>query len=218
LIEIFYGVAIVETFAPLIPILIYWRTRKYQEPQMMFLVVILGVSMIADIIGMTSTLWLKLPNLNRGATNLYSVVNIICMTQFYKAIFPWKYRNAFLGLMILLLLIYLYFFLSSSNLGTHDRKIPESIAFTVVALSYFYRLMKEMPSTHIQSLPMFWINAGFLIYYAATIVLFAVSDYLVEVLKDNLAVYWIFHNLLNILKYILLAIGLWQVTPRTRSL
>lgn len=74
---------------------------------------------------------------------------------------------------------------------------------------YFYRLMVELPSTHLQRMPMFWFNSGFLIYYAGALILFIFTSYIINVLKDNLLSYWIFHNLLNIFEHLIVLVGLY---------
>ena len=57
---------------------------------------------------------------------------------------------------------------------------------------------------------MFWINTAILIYFSGNLFLFIFNTYLVSVLKDDLVVYWSFHNLLYLIKNVLFAIGLWQ--------
>ncbi len=84
------------------------------------------------------------------------------------------------------------------------------MTFIGLAVVFFYRLMKDLPALEIQRLRMFWINTAILIYFSGNLFLFIFNDYLVSVLKNNLEVYWSFHNLLNIAKNLLFAIGLWQ--------
>ena len=75
------------------------------------------------------------------------------------------------------------------------------------ALLFFYHLMKDLPERQVHHLPMFWFNSGFLIYHAGTIFLFAFTSYLINVLKDNLMYYMIFHNILNVVQHLIFIIG-----------
>ena len=69
--------------------------------------------------------------------------------------------------------------------------------------------MVELPAQHIHHLPMFWINSAFLFYHAGTFFLFAFTAYIIVVLKNDLLVYWTFHNLLSIIEHMIILIGLY---------
>ncbi len=184
---------------------------------MRFLAWLLIASMAADITSMISSLWIRSADVNSISWNLYVVISIICIILFYKPLFPARFKNMFLITMILLLLIYLYYFFTR-DLSTHDRSTPSNIVFTVLPILFFFKMIREMPTIHIQRFPMFWINAGFLIYFSGAVILYMISDYLVRVLNNDRTSYWIFHNFLGVVKYILFAIGLWQVNLRPKSL
>jgi membrane protein insertase Oxa1/YidC/SpoIIIJ len=68
--------------------------------------------------------------------------------------------------------------------------------------------MVKLPTMHLQRMPMFWINSGFLMYAAGAMFLFAFTTYLTQVLKDNLLVYWSFHNILSIISQLIIMVGL----------
>ena len=68
----------------------------------------------------------------------------------------------------------------------------------VYCLLYFYVLIKDLPSLHVHHLPMFWINAAILIFHSGVFFLLSFMSYLVNVMKDNLLIYWTFHNGLSI--------------------
>jgi hypothetical protein len=185
---------------------------------MRFLVVLLTIALLADIIGMVSSLWIKLPYLNSTASNIYLVISIISINLFYQALFPSRFKFFFIASIAVLLLFYSYYLFTTQHLGVHIRNVPSNVVFIILPLLFFYKLINEMPTTHIQRLPVFWINAGLLMYFAGTLILWVVSDYLVQVLKDSRNTYWIFHNFLVIVKNALIGLGLWQVTRRPKLL
>ncbi len=76
-------------------------------------------------------------------------------------------------------------------------------------LLYFYVLMQDLPSLYVHQFPMFWFNSGLLIFHAGTFFLFSFHAYLVNVLKNNMLIYWSFHNMLSIIEHIIFLIGLY---------
>jgi hypothetical protein len=76
-------------------------------------------------------------------------------------------------------------------------------------LLYFYVLMQDLPSLYVHQLPMFWFNAGLLVFHAGTFFLFSFHAYLVNVLKNNMLIYWSFHNMLSNIEHIIFLIGLY---------
>jgi hypothetical protein len=82
--------------------------------------------------------------------------------------------------------------------------------------------MDELPAQHIHHLPMFWFNSAFLIFNAGVFFLFAFTAYITTVLKNNLLIYWTFHNLWNMLEHLIILVGLYYdlktLPPRKVSL
>jgi hypothetical protein len=214
----YYVITIFQTFAPIIPLLIYWKTRRHQESHMRFLVALLVLSLFSDVVGMIGALWIKSTLLIYSARNIYLVGTIVSITLFYKALFPQKLSKFFWTTMLVLLLGHAYFLFARETLTTGDRNVPQNVVYTIFSLLFFYKLMRELPTVHIQRLPIFWINAGVLIYYSGTLLLWIFTDYLIRVFNQDYVYFMIFHNFLTIIKYLFFAIGLWQATPRTKSL
>lgn len=88
-------------------------------------------------------------------------------------------------------------------------KFLSSFIILCYCIFYFYRLMVELPSTHLHRLPMFWFNSGFLMYHAGSLFLFAFTSYLINILKNDLLTYWSFHNILSILEQLLMLVGIY---------
>jgi hypothetical protein len=84
-----------------------------------------------------------------------------------------------------------------------------NISMIVVSVTYFYFLIKELPTETITKLPMFWINTAVLIYYSGVFFLYLTVDYLVTVLNDDMINSWTLHNFLGTIYYLMLAFALW---------
>ena len=93
------------------------------------------------------------------------------------------------------------------------------IILIVLTMYYFYRLLNDLPTDHIQSLTMLWVSFAVLVYYAGNFFLFLAANYLTYegVGKGTHLLMWNLHNLLNIIKNILFAIALWQSYRKVRS-
>jgi len=85
------------------------------------------------------------------------------------------------------------------------------------SLSYFFLLMRDLPTLYVHHLPMFWFNSAFLIYSAGTFFLFSFTAYLINVLRNNMLVYWSFHHILSIIEHLIILIGLYYDLRQTKT-
>lgn len=90
-----------------------------------------------------------------------------------------------------------------------------SLIIVVNSLVYFYHLLVRLPVQRLGQLPMFWFNAAFLFYYAGSLFIFAA--YVVEVFRNSLLLYWGIQNILRIVQFILIMIGLFFDLRSLRS-
>ena len=142
--------------------------------------------------------------------NTYGVVVISVYGLIYYQAFNRRYKNFFLIVSALLTLFAAinFIFIQKSALNSYT-SLSVSILVTCYGLMYFYWLIRELPTTQLHRLPMFWFNSAFMFYFAGTLILNVSTTYLVNVLKDDLSVFWIFHNVLGIIEFMLIAVGLW---------
>ena len=78
------------------------------------------------------------------------------------------------------------------------------------SLALFYRIISEMKVLRLGQYPLFWINAGLLIYFSSSFFLFIMSNYILK-LNNTLNMYiWIVHAILNVILYTMISIGLWM--------
>lgn len=85
----------------------------------------------------------------------------------------------------------------------------DGLVLIIVSILFFYKLLSELKVVNIHRLPVLWISFATLFYYSGNLFVFLAATYL-ETDPDYLRVFWILHNVLNIIKNILFAIGLWQ--------
>jgi len=154
--------------------------------------------------------WLGLKSLMNVPQTFYDSI-IICVISliFYNALGK-RFGKMFLIVTAFYLLFALvnFLFLQKHAINSYNKFLSSFIVISY-CIMFFYRLMVELPSTHLQRMPMFWFNSALLIYYAGALILFVFTSYIINVLKQNLITYWIFHNSLSICEHFLVLIGLY---------
>ncbi len=193
----------------LVPLLGLIKFRRYSRELKLLLSLVI-ISFLCDI----GSIFLKpVFNLNPNyAGSSYQLAEFIFLVSIYYQTLHYKGKPAFfiaLGLVFLLLFLTNLLFIQQEGINTYT-KLYAAFVFILLSIGYFYQLMKDLPTLHLQRLPMFWINTAVLVYFSGNFFLFLMSDYLVTVLHEDLMIYWSFHNLLNILKNLLFAVAVWH--------
>ncbi|HEY0652386.1 MAG TPA: hypothetical protein VGD65_04620 [Chryseosolibacter sp.] len=141
--------------------------------------------------------------------SIYDLGFVIICAIIFNHVFDNKYKHLFILVIVIYLIgSFLNLFLIQKLFITSFTKFSGSLMVIVFAVTFFYRLLIEMPTMHLHRLPMFWFNSGFLIFCSGALFLYAFTDYLVRVLDDDLRMYWSFHNLLFIVMDVLMLIGI----------
>jgi hypothetical protein len=142
--------------------------------------------------------------------SLYDFVFVAIVSVLYYVETGKRYKSYFVSVVIIFTIAGLINLLlvQQTAIGSYN-KLMGSFVIISYAVLYFYRLMTDLPTTHLHRLPMFWFNAGFLIYHAGNLFLFAFVSYLIHVLHDDLTYYWTFHNILHIIQEIIVITGLY---------
>jgi len=88
--------------------------------------------------------------------------------------------------------------------------IITGVIMIIYSISYAFYSLTIPPNVNSRYYGPVWINAGVLIYFVLTLVLFALSKYALNHAEPaQSAMLWSFHNLNNILKNILFGIGIY---------
>lgn len=143
------------------------------------------------------------------AGNVYDFSLFILVTTLFNYNTNKKYSGAFALTAVLFLVFALYnlVFLQREGIASYNKLIASFLILSY-CLIYFYRLIIELPTTNVLKLPMFWFASAFLFFHAGTFILFVFTDYLVNVLQNDLVTYWSFHNILSIIQQVIILVGL----------
>jgi hypothetical protein len=74
-------------------------------------------------------------------------------------------------------------------------------------IGYFYRLLIDLPTQHLQHLPLFWITTGLLAQGAGATFLYLFTAYLTKFFFNDVLIYWTFHSLVGIVELFLIIVG-----------
>jgi hypothetical protein len=147
--------------------------------------------------------------------SMYDLAYVIIVLLVYNLVFKQKYRNLLtvVGLLFITGAVLNLVLFQKLEITSYT-KFAGSFIIVALCIYFFYKLLVELPTVHLQELPMFWISSAFLMYSSGGIFLYAFTDYLVNVLDDDLALYWSFHNLLFIAHDMFIIVG---ISVRNRS-
>jgi hypothetical protein len=84
-----------------------------------------------------------------------------------------------------------------------------AIIMMVFGIEYFFYLLSARPAVNLMNYTTMWINSGILIYFAFNLFLFVITNHVFTNLdQESTQAVWSFHNVNNIVKNILFAIGI----------
>jgi len=143
--------------------------------------------------------------------NIYMLVQMFTVSLLFAVVLGKKYKNLLLSLGLIYCIFWFvnFIFFQKDDLNTHT-KVFGSIIFIFYCLLYYHKLLTDLPIQTLQRMPMFWYVTSNLVYNAGTLFLLLFVSYLIEVLHNDLLIYWSFHNILDIIQDLLVMVGLWQ--------
>jgi len=155
--------------------------------------------------------------------NTYLIGNIYMITQFFLLIWLFRIQLSTKRTTTIILLFSGLFCIVNITIFQGPwvfnsvSNVMASLILIGFCLYHFYRLLSDLPIVHIHHLPMLWISFAILTYYGGNFFLFLVKNYLLYGEAGAHKLMWILHNLLNVIKNFLFAIGLWQSYRKLRS-
>lgn len=167
--------------------------------------------LFAAVIEITAYVLGRLLIMNLPLLHLYTVVEFSIIVQLFSYQFPtlrkppvkWSLIGGFL------LIALGNAFIWGSVFGFNDiARSLESFLICIFCLWYFYDMLRRLPERYPEKTPMFWINIGLLIYFAASLFIFIFSNYVLSE-DDRLSLLsWNVHGLLTITRNVFYAIAI----------
>jgi hypothetical protein len=140
--------------------------------------------------------------------SVYEFALIIIISALFNQAVGSRYKTVFKVIAIVYIAVALtnLLYIQKEAITSYNKMLSSAIIIGY-AITYFYRLIIDLPSKNVYQLPMFWFSSAFLIYNAGTIFLFAFTSYLVHVLNNDMIAFMSFHNCLSIISQLIIIVG-----------
>lgn len=192
------------------------RIRHLTE-SLRFVGLFIGLAILGELVSYITGRVLHMRNLH--ILHVYTILEFNTIALFYFAFFGYFYpRTLVPGLMIgftVLAILNSLFLQSLSGYNTYARGLEAVliIGFSVMA---YYKMLNELSTKRLDRNPFFWINTGFLLYFAGSLFFLILSNALL-VKSDRTLILTVFglHAMLMVAMHLLIGIGLW-FSPRLR--
>jgi hypothetical protein len=144
--------------------------------------------------------------------NLYTAVEFGLLSWLFVRP-PNKARARFVigGLNVLFAGFVLYRFAQAPHVLDDFALAFENLLLIVLALVFFYRLLKNLEIINLGRYPMFWFNTGILMFFAGTLFIYTFSNYMLSPRNYPAlrGLYSVSHYL-NIVFHVALAVGIYH--------
>jgi hypothetical protein len=203
-------IRIASNVSLVVPLAIYFARFKYASKRVHIIGGLIIVSAICDLIGFI---------LSRGQHstvvlfNAYYAILFFLLTWFYYEILFINNRRVmvWIGLAIYLQsFILITFFVQSFFEYQTLMWVITAIIMITYGIAYFFYSFSALPASNVFGHTLIWINSGILIYFCLNLFLFILGNYVLTRLDSEMsALIWSFHNVNNIIKNILFAVGIY---------
>ena len=202
-------IRIASIFSVSIPLIFYVANLKNSSRAIHATGALIIISGIADIIG--SVLF----DQHRSNALIYNIQDTLQFTLlswiFLELISLRKLRIIlYSGIVVYIVsLITVTLFFQSFIENQTIMWAASGIIILIFSIIFFFYLLSGLPTPNILTFPYSWINAGIFFYFSFSLYLFVISDYLfLKVEREAALLIWSFHNINNIIKNILFAVGI----------
>lgn len=201
--------SIFSGIVPLVAILIY--RDKIRMQYFVWLGLLSSVSFLTDITSLIA-LKLRLFQSNTYLVNSYYIALFILLLLFYHDLYL-KERKV----VIFFLLIFFFGFEIGNSIAFQDLDTFQTYTwvfigaiFICLSIGYFVHLLKSGATVDIAKSAPGWINLAMLFYFAFSLYLFTLAEYVfTNMHTDAATIFWSFHNINNVVKNSMFAVAVY---------
>jgi hypothetical protein len=202
--------SIASSISVFLPLVFYLSKIKHASKRIHIIGALIIASALCDLIGF---FLMSGKQSTYILFNAYYAILFFLLTWFYYEVLFINTRRmiVWLGLAIylqsfILITIYVQGFHQYQTLMW----VITAIIMIIYSISYFFYSLSTIPTANIFSYAFIWINIGVLIYFCLNLFLFILGNHVLTKLDQEMGVLiWSFHNVNNIIKNILFAIGIY---------
>ena len=202
-------IRVASNLSVLIPLVIYFSRISYASRQIHIVGALVIVSGLCDVAGM---FLLSNNQPTMVLFNVYYALTFLLLTWFYHEILFVNSRRVmiWIGLAVyvqsfVLVTAFVQSFLQYQTLMW----VITAIILIIYSIAYFFHSISTITASGYFGYSLIWINIGVMIYFGLNLFLFVMGNYVLTRLDpETSAMIWSSHNINNIIKNILFAIGI----------
>jgi hypothetical protein len=197
-----------SSLSVLVPLVFYLlRFRRLNRPGH-----IIGILLfVAGICDLAGYMMFQAQHSTAVVFNIYYTVMFLLLCRFYyEILFKDKFRIAMVvGIAVYVLsFVLITFYVQNFFFYQNLVWIIAGVIMILYSVTYFLNSLSAIPSLHLFDNSTTWINTGVLFYFSFSLFLFSMGDYLFNKQDPQVTLLlWSTHNVNNIIKNILFAIG-----------
>jgi hypothetical protein len=184
-----------------------WR---YLTSCLRYVGLFVGLATLGEVVSLI-TAALSIRNLH--ILHVYTILEFNLIALFYRRFFGQFYprwlipglMGVFTGFAILNSLL----LQPLNRYNTYARGL-EALVVIALALLCFYKILTELPAKRLDKHPVFWINTGYLLYFAGSLFFLLLSNALLTD-SNRALILMVFglHSFLMVLMHLFIGVGLW---------
>jgi hypothetical protein len=171
------------------------------------------------VTGLTSEIIYRMNFNPNYAGSVYYVIVVFLYVEFFRRVIDFGRLEKVLYVVAIIHSIFSLcnlLFIQKETLNTYSA-ISLSIIIISLSLYFFYRLLKNLPTANLLSLPLFWFITAEFLTNAGQMLFKSFAHFLINIFNDNLIVLWVFHHALGIAGQFVIIYGVWIVFAKHRG-
>lgn len=143
--------------------------------------------------------------------HLFSLAEVIFLSFFFRKILKTPLiRKAIPYFILLFILVFVFSTLFLEKLDSFNSNTSgiEFLIIIIFCMAYYFQLANSDEILFFTQNPIFWIVSGLFIYYASSMMMFALYKYAAESNKDFVLNFWMFQVIMYLVKNILITKGI----------
>ncbi len=202
-------------FSVLIPMYYYFKKKSdFSRNQVLNrLVLLLFINALFDLLGYLA---IKLDGSNILLSNIYFIFQFCAVSYIYISLFKKNKLLVYMGLMVFTAVVFINaLYITPFTEFQNWPRFIGNIILVSYSIVFYLEMYNNLPTDEQYSSLVLWVNMAVLFYFGMNLYLFATFDYILKNESDEIAIMsWSFHNVCNIVKNGLFAIGIYYAGIR----
>ncbi|HET9056997.1 MAG TPA: hypothetical protein VFN30_09145 [Chitinophagaceae bacterium] len=190
--------------------------KKLKEPIIALLNILIFVAACSDLI---SYILIQKHQSSILVTNIYFIAQLLLLNYIFTLLLPNK-KFVYTGALLFVLFTF-YISLNIQGFAEYQSwtRTTGGVILLTYSVLYYRQLLITLPAQNISQYAPFWINTAVSLYFSFNLFLFIIANYVFTNLPaDAGMLVWGFHNVNNILKNILFAVGIYYAGKKQEGL